>query len=169
MSETRETLQFIPIKKPDAGSLIGVHYLMSFIKCPRKWFRQYYQPLPDEETGEPVNVGIEPIETAPALLTGGIFHHALEEYYRSGIRDGEDTGEYQLDAALAGMNASWAARKDSFVTEEAADLELGVVQAMLIAYYDRYGPKSAAPDFPEIQVLCDASGNPYIEREWVTP
>jgi len=40
---------------------------------------------------------------------------------------------------------------------------------MLIAYYDRFGPDSASPDFPKISVLCDSEGVPYIEREWLTP
>ena len=164
-----QTPQFIPVKKPDAGTQIGVHYVAEFIKCPRKWFRRYYQPLPDETTGELINVGIEPRDTAPALLTGGIFHTALEEYYRSGIVDGEDTGKYDLDRTLAAMETSCAARKDSYYSEEDADAEREMIQTMLIAYWERFGPTSSNPDYPKIKVLCDTEGLPYIEREWITP
>jgi len=164
-----ESPQFIPIKKSDAGSLIGIHYINEFIKCPRRWFRKYFQPLPDEDTGKLVNVGIEPQETAPALLAGGFFHTALEAYYNSGIVDGEDTGNYNLDATLAAMEEGWQKRKDSYHAEEDADNDHDMIQRMLIAYYDRFGPQSANPDYPKIKVLCDPEGKPYIEREWLTP
>lgn len=168
MSETEEQ-KFLPKKKPDAGSLVGVHYMMEFIKCPRKWFYRYYQPVTEEESGEQVHTGIEPQDTAHPLLTGGVFHTALEGYYASGIRDGEDTGEYQLEQALSEMKTAWNSRKDFYYTEEAAEKELDMVQNMIIAYYDRFGPKSPNPDYPKIKVLCDTNGEPYIEREFATP
>lgn len=165
---TSPSPQFIPQKKPDAGSLIGASYLTEFEKCPRRWFRKYYNPVVQPETGELVHTGIEPLETAPPLLTGGVFHAALESYYLSGIRDGDDTGEYNLEAAMAGLDKSFTARRDSYLNEEIADTERTTVQEMVIAYYDRFGPKSPNPDYPKIKVICDGNGQPYVEREWVT-
>ena len=168
MTSPDPTPQFIPQKKPDAGSLIGVHYIMEFKKCPRKWFYRYYQPVVEEETGQLVHTGVEPKQTASALLTGGVFHQALEGYYRSGVRDGADTGEYSLEAALGEMDKAYANRKGSYESEDAADAERAMVQSMLIAYFERFGPNSPRPDYPVIKVLCDEQGEPYIEREWAT-
>jgi hypothetical protein len=49
---------------------------------------------------------------------------------------------------------------------ETADKDWQLLEPMLRAYHDRYGPRSQTPDWPEIRVAHDANGEPIIEREF---
>lgn len=162
------TQTYLPIKKENAGSLVGVSYMGEYIKCPRKWFYRYYQPTSTED-GTAVNTGIEPHGTAPALITGSLFHDALAAWYASGCIDGEDTGAYDLEAAIAELDKSWTARHSQYRDETAADEDKNMIKEMLISYADHFGPEGSAPDYPGMKIYCDALGEPVIEREYATP
>ena len=163
-----KTLNYLPIKKENAGSLIGVSYIGEYIKCPRRWFYRYYQPTTNDE-GVTGNTGIEPHGTAPALITGSLFHNALAAWYESGCVDGHDTGNYILDVALDVLNADWEKRADEYYDTTTAEEDLAMIKEMLIAYTDVYGPTGTNPDYPKIKIVCDQDGKPLIEREYATP
>lgn len=165
---TDPVLSFKPIVKPDAGSQIGISYMKEFVKCPRRWFFKYAMET-EQDDGSVAPTGIELKGTAVPLISGSNFHAGMESYYRSGCRDGADTGEYKLDAAIAGFEESFNRRKRDYVSADVATEDYDMVKTMLVAYSDRYGPTSSSPDYPNIEVLCDQdTGEPMVEREFTT-
>lgn len=159
------TPQFIPQTEPTGGTAVGNSYLTTFAACPRDWFNLFCRPVQDE-AGQPLGVGIRTTTTGIPLLVGSICHDGLEGWYRSGIRDGEDTGERSIDAALAAVDQSHQTRYREFQGAEEADQVLDVSRHLMRAYHDRYGPESSGSEYPTWKVLCDAQGEPLVEREW---
>jgi len=163
------TTQFLPYIKPDAGSQIGVSYIGEFIKCPRKWYNKYAR-LTRNSDGSVSATGIEVHQTASPLISGSLFHHALENYYKSGCLSGEDTGAYSLEFALSKLEDEFNLRKSQYETEDAAESEYAMVRSMILSYDERYGPNGGDPDYPAIKILCDQdTGEPYLERNFATP
>lgn len=168
-STTAHKIAFQPIRKPDAGSLIGVSYLSTFVRCPRKWYWKYAHPT-EQPDGSIAPTGIEPPEVDKNLLLGGEFHKAIEVYYLSGCRDGQDTGAYDIDAAIATLEESHSKNFNKYQdTDEESD-SLRMAKDMLYSYHEAFGPNSPAPDFPHMRIACDTeTGEPLIEKEFITP
>ena len=103
---------FIPQVEPTGGTSLGNSYLTTWVRCPRDWFNQYYRPTLDAE-GQ-LWRGLAPRFTKPPFLTGRIFHDALAAWYTSGCRDGDDTGERSIDAALAEGERVWKAAQPEY-------------------------------------------------------
>jgi hypothetical protein len=110
-------------------------------------------------------VGIEPNFRKPSLSFGSIVHRGLEHLYLSGCRDGEDTGEYLIEPALEAARLEHLKIRGRYESDDQAEEDWLSIQAMLRAYYDRFGPKSPSPDWPNIRVIHDDQGKPIIERE----
>ena len=152
-------MRFIPEIVPDGGSPVGNSYLSTFTTCPRRWANLYYRQF---EGGR----GLRPQYQSEHLTKGSTFHEGIAALYGSGCKDGEDTGEWDLDLSLAQMELVHIAALTKYASEEKAEEDWLLLQSMLINYYDQFSLKGATPDFPTIQVLHDGEGNPLIEREF---
>jgi hypothetical protein len=156
--------RFIPARQLHGGTPAGTSYLNGFIGCRRRHFNLFVRPFSwdDGREGE----GIAPRSTAPDLLKGSTFHEGLAAWYLSGCRDGADTGEYDVERAVAVAENHHAARLHEWEdTSEAADAIRQIVE-MLRSYHDWYGPGGRRPDYPTIQVMHNGEGEPLIEREF---
>jgi hypothetical protein len=89
-------------------------------------------------------------------------------WYASGCRDGEDTGEYSLDAALAAGEAARDGEEgQEYESREIASTEWDMLEKMMVSYHDTFGPGGPHQDYPAVKVLCDEEGEPLVERAWV--
>jgi hypothetical protein len=157
-------VKFVPKSSMGSGGTrFGNSYLNLWANCPRKWFNSHYRPV--ELDGE-VYRGIAPRWTSENLLRGSLFHEGLAEWYRSGVRDGEDTGERDVDRALAVIQKHAHDRSAEWPDEGARDVEVSNTQILLRRYHDHFALGGAQPEFPQVRVACDGSGQPLIEREW---
>lgn len=162
---------FEPIHLAGGGSRIGNSYLSEFEVCPRRWFYLYGFPTGLREDGrladpsQPVNhIGLS-TEKGLALHAGTAFHEAVEVWMRSGCRDGEDTGEYQLEPALAAISTVFARVRDP-IDPLQLRAEHDSMQALFTGYHETFGPGGQLQDWPNIRVACDDSGEPMLEREY---
>jgi len=159
------TSRFIPARSLNGGTPIGSGYLRAYHECPYKFFNTYLRPVGDLEDGAQL-VGIQPRFKARALGLGSLFHSFMEHLYLSGCRDGEDTGEWDVDRAIEGTKETKRAIQDAY--QDAAEWEDDYETSILLGrcYIDRYGPHGLAPDWPRFQVAFDGNGVPLIERQF---
>ncbi len=154
---------FLPDVVPHGGTVVGGSYLTLYVSCPRKWYFQFKYP---SDGGR----GIVPIHTDANLIKGSVFHEGMAAWLISGCRDGEDTGEYNLDAALAVAQTNHQARLREWSDQSDATTAWALVQEMLVRYHEWYGPGGRKPDFPDMKVLCDEkTGIPLVEQEVTIP
>ena len=154
-------LRSIPARKA-GGSPFGWHFLSHWKACETFWFNTYLRPHPKG------GVGVSSTKTGAALLIGGACHRGLEAWYRSGWRDGEDTGEYSLDTMIEAGTQELTDRKDEFSEEKGQhfDEALVLVTSLLEKYHYHMGPGGIDQDFPSYKVAGDDQGEPLIEREF---
>ena len=159
---------FIPKQAPNGASPVGNSYTAAFANCPKLWFNTYLRPVPTRKPdGTPAEAqGIAPLGTALPLVEGDIFHTGLEAWYLSGCRDGADTGEYNTEVGLEAAYSKWSARKRDYEPEQDDDESIANMRTILLNYFERYGPASPSPDFPDIMVAHDGDGQPLVEREF---
>jgi hypothetical protein len=159
---------FIPDLEPNGASPVGNSYSSLYANCPKKFFNTFLRPVEyvDGEGNLVVARGIKTRQTKLPFLSGSIFHEGLAAWYISGCRDGEDTGQYNLEAALAAAEVHFNARKHEYSDQEIATADWAMNKQMLVSYVDRYGPESSVPDYPDIRVVCDGEGKPLVEREF---
>jgi hypothetical protein len=153
-------LRFIPDATEKGGSLIGNSYLSLIATCPLKWFNAYARPCEGQR-------GIRARFRSEHLIKGGIFHEAIAELYLSGCRDGEDTGEWDIERAKAKLDEECLKATDEYPNEAKLEEDRLMMTAMLTNYYAKYGPGGPAQDYPVVvKVLHDEEGEPLIEREF---
>lgn len=146
------------------GTEFGWSYISNYKACPMRWFNRYHRP--NKEGG----LGVAPMKTASPLLIGSGTHEGLAAWYRSGWRDGEDTGHRNLDRALDAAEAHFATRRDEFEDESAYDDGLAMVRKLLTGYHDWYGEGGPEQEYPHYKVLGDPeTGEPLIEVEFRVP
>jgi hypothetical protein len=156
--------KFEPVVDPEqGGTSLGNSYLNAWVRCPRYWYNNYYRKF-DSPTH--VGQGIEPIQVGEPLLTGTLFHEGLDGYYKSGWRDGEDTGEYRLAAGINQAQAQWRSQKNRYGDDTRADQDIMRVESMLADYHGVYGPKGTSCDYPGIRICGDSNGNPLLEQDF---
>jgi hypothetical protein len=152
-------VRFIPEATAKGGSLVGNSYVAKFAQCPRDWFNAYYRPFEGSK-------GIRSRFTSEHLIKGRVFHEGIAALYKSGCRDGEDTGEWDLDLAVSVLELEHTAASVEYESEEKAEEDLLLVRGMLINYHDEFGPNGNQPDYPLIRVMHDGNGEPLVEREF---
>lgn len=160
---------FLPTPSPDGGSRIGNSYLSTFAECPKRWFNVFLRPMEwkTEDGTSMVSEGVAPKHTDPNLSKGRVFHEGMAAWLASGVKDGEDTGQYDLEVALAAVDKAAAACRPEYSDPAQADEDHTTMRALIISYHEAYGPGAAAHDFPEIKVCADPEGHPLVEREFV--
>ena len=162
-------MKYVPLQTIDGGTAVGNSYISTAARCWRKFFNTYWLPTVDA-AGQVQAHGVEPIKKGKGLVTGSIFHKGMEVYYRSGCRDGSDTGEYRLDKAIAAIEAAFGEQRELYENAELAEGELVNLKTMMLQYDEEVGPNGKAPDYPSMQVVCnDLTGEPMIETDWVIP
>ena len=166
--------RFVPDVGPTGGTALGNSYLSTWANCPREWFNLYYRPIIgyDENDKEVIRRGIQLPTTATPLINGRIFHEAIGEWYNSGVRDGDDTGERSVEKAIDMARTHWtraAGMNEYGGGAEESEESWRLLEQMIRDYHNDFGPDSMEPEFPEIRVVCDDQGQPLIEREWVAP
>jgi hypothetical protein len=153
-------VKFIPDETPKGGSLIGNSYISTFAVCPLKWFNTYARPCEGKR-------GIRARFRSEHLIKGGIFHEAIAELYLSGCADGEDTGIWDLDRAIAKLEEECLRATDEYPDEQKLEDDKLMMTSMMTNYFAKYGPGGPGQDFPnEVKVLHDEKGEPLIEREF---
>lgn len=166
---------FLPKPREFDGTPTGNSYLSLWLRCRRKWFAKYLWPWADGAAGLEVppaslRLGKRGLQGPGAnLMVGSALHAFKEHWYRSGIRDGEDTGEYSLDAGLAALDAYLAQRAQEFEGVEAIDWVRANVGEWMIAFHRFYGPGGHTPLFPGEKILCLEDGTPAIEVQFSVP
>jgi len=166
---------FIPIPKPHDGSPTGNSYLSLWLACRRKWFARYVWPHPGGEAGlatphRNIRLGKRGLEGPGAnLILGSMLHTYKEMWYRSGIKDGEDTGQYDHEFALEALQSYTVLRSQEFETPEAEAWALTAVKSWGEAFHRFFGPEGHTPLFPEERILCLEDGRPAIELELAVP
>ena len=160
------TARFIPsLPAPLGGNTVSHSYLSEWVGCRRKWFYRYLMPAPDLlAQGITELLGIAPRHTRPTLIKGSTFHVLMEWLLRSGCKDGEDTGQWDLERALSAAEASHLLRKPEYSEEERWAEDWVAIREMGLQYYETYGPGGKAPDYPNLKVVCDGNGEPVVER-----
>lgn len=159
---------FLPKPTQNSGTLLGNSYLSLWASCPRKWFYQYLYPH-CELGGEVVGRGLVPMDTAPALLRGSLWHNVMEHWLRSGVRDGVDTGERSMDQALQIAEGLQADRSQEYPDSRSREDDIESARAFFTQFDERFGPTGSSSLFPDVQVVCDETGEPYVEREFTYP
>lgn len=154
--------QFIPDTKPGSGGTrFGHHYLKTFEDCPQLFFNQYVRPI--ERDGVKYR-GISAKKTARPLLSGGLFHEGLAAWYLSGCRDGEDTGERDIEAALEVAKGFWEKIQGEYEGgPDGAEEDWIEISALLRQYHDHHGPDGAS-EYPDLRIAHDGAGVPLVER-----
>jgi len=160
-----ETLRFIPATSLEGGTPVGSSYLKTYATCPYMFFNQYIRPVGETEDARELT-GIRPRWQSRALHLGTMNHAFLEHLYLSGCRDGEDTGEWDIDRAVDGLEL--AANEVRSEYQELTEWKEDLLQAKMLGFYymDEYGPKSPNRDWPRFQVAFDGLGRPLIERQF---
>ncbi|KKK50974.1 hypothetical protein LCGC14_3119650, partial [marine sediment metagenome] len=91
-------------------------------------------------------------------------HEGLEEWYQSRCRDGEDTGEANIERALEAANTYWGQRAGELEDPDLLKPAMDETSLILRRYHDWYGPGGKTPEYPQLKVLFDDAGEPMIER-----
>ena len=147
------------------GSRMGVHYLSEFVQCPMRWFLRYAYPAgPNSEL-----TGLTTHHTSPPLLTGTAYHAGVEELYRSGWRDGADTGEWDLERAVAKVEAEFTARESEWADTDKMVAERQDTIAMIHRYRNHFGKGGKAPEQGHLELLATPDGEPALEVEYEIP
>lgn len=154
---------FLPLPKQHSGSPTGNSYLSLWTKCKRKWFYEYLWPHSDG------SVGLAPTTTKAPLLLGSMLHAGKEVWFTSGVRDGEDTGHYDLEAALAAVDALVGQRAREWADDATKAEHLAMVRQWLVDWHRHFGPEGYTPLWPETKVLCLEDGRPAAELEITVP
>ncbi len=139
---------------PRGGSRIGWSALSQFQEC--EWSYFLSNILPHPKGGFGISQG-----DARALWIGAMFHSAMQAWFLSA----PETGQYSMDAALAGLEA--AVREDGLRerdSDKAAEWESDVSQ-LFRRYALECGPAGPDPDRDRFRVAFDADG-PLVEREF---
>lgn len=161
-------VRFVPrATATSTGTRFGTSFLNSWARCPRQWFNAHYRPCQDE-TGATYR-GLAPRITSQDLLRGSIFHEMLAEWYRSGIRNGEDTGERDVELAIKVGRVAASSRASEYEDAYAEQKLSDEAEILMRRYHDWYGPEAPQCEYPQIRVVCDGLGQPLIEREWEFP
>ena len=135
-------------------------FLKDWSDCQTRWFHRNLHLHPDESDG----IGLESRYTNSNLLVGSLVHTGLENWYFSGWRDGEDSGEYSLEAAIEGARAHLKDREEEWDDPAKRDSDWSLTEHLLFLYHEHYGPNGTVPDYPRYRVLPDNEGRPFIER-----
>jgi hypothetical protein len=165
---------FIPKPTPHGGSPVGNSYLSLWHRCRRKWFLQHLYPHEDA-TGLRSQAGtlrvIKNRLSGPGanLMLGSLLHEFREAWYRSGFKDGEDTGAYDVDAGLTAIKTYLLKRQDEFVDAEASAFALAKVADWGLRFHEHFGPGGHTPLWPTERVLALEDGTPAIELELALP
>lgn len=159
------TKRFIPPKSLEGGTPIGSSYLRAYVACPYMFFNQYLRPEGETEDNHQL-VGIQPRFKARALSLGSMNHGFMEYLYRSGCKDRVDTGQWNIEEAIAGTETVKTTVANFY--EDPHELETDFQSAIMLGryYVDRYGPDGLTPDWPRFQVAFDGDGQPLIERQF---
>ena len=165
------------------GSPLGIHFLSDYSDCPTKWYWRnlalWPGVIPPTDPSSPISadpltveqgnargfpppeglpIGIESAGFAPALDTGSRVHAGLAAWYLSGCRDGEDSRERSVSAALD------AARLDPLISgdepTEAIAESLALTDKLLTGYAEFW------KDEPVFVAHDPISGEPLVEREF---
>lgn len=169
----------VPLPTKHDGSPVGNSYISLWYRCRRKWFAKYWWPWPDGKTGLGLPGGLIRlgrrglIGPGANLMLGSMLHAFKEAWYLSGVRDGEDTGQYNLEAALEHLNTYTTARQGEFAPDtgegSAFDWALAEVKKWCELFHTYYGPDGYTPLFPEEKVLCLEDGRPAVELQFEIP
>ncbi len=145
------------------ASARGAHYLADWRTCPIKAFFRHLAPHPDNPEGR----GLESMRTGKELLIGWGVHEGLAEWYRSRCKDGEDTGEPNLDAAVAMIEKQLASRMAEFHDDEYQP-SVDLCRSLLFQYHEHWGPGGKYDETKgDLIVVVDENGEPMVEREFV--
>ncbi len=157
--------RFVPATSLEGGTPIGSSYLGSYVRCPYLFFNQYIRPVGDLEDGREL-VGIQPRFRSAALSSGSMFHSFMEHLYLSGCKSGEDTGEWNIDLAISGMEVCREEVRTNYKESIDCDNDFDAMTMLGRYYVDRYGKQGMIPDWPRFQVAFDGEGEPLIERQF---
>ena len=159
-----DTTIYEPVVDPEkGGTSLGNSYLSTWSRCPRKWYNTYARKV---ESSTYEGVGIEEFTIGLPLLTGTLFHEALDRYYRSGIQGGEDTGNYDLSTAMNAIQNQWDSQRKKYASATQADEDKTRVEDMIRQYHDLKGPGSSQCDYPELKIAVDGDGQALIEQDY---
>lgn len=137
----------------------GWSFLSRYRRCPLSWWNSNLRPHDD---GTPAGKrGVVPAFTGEALGVGSMFHRGIQDYLLSGWED----GKYDVNAGIEGVHKEYAERLEEWEPEK-KDKMLKTTIDLMDGYDAWWGPNGRYPDWPELQILADAEGNPLIEAEF---
>lgn len=163
--DDRDRRQFIPEPVEGGGTRCGSTYIALADRCWRKWFNSHYRPLYDP-AGNLLGRGLQRRTTALPLLSGRLLHEGLAAWYLSGCRNGEDTGERDIERAVTTLAAHALRAEHEYESPDACAADASRLEVTLRSYHDWYGPGGRLQEWPELRVAFDAEGQPVVEREY---
>lgn len=168
VDERAQALQLIPSIK-EGASRFGIHFIGSWVSCPRKAALELLMPHPEG------GVGLAPNFTKRPLGVGWTYHEGIAAWYQSRCVDrstgslmGDDCGQPSLEYALNHIDVAAASRKAEWEDEEEWAADVALCKELVTRYDQWYGPRGVDPEWPNVRVFVDASG-PWIERTIEVP
>jgi len=156
------------VTKPERESDVtsaGSHYLKDWSGCDAKGAYAHFYPHPKMDASLD-QFGLQPLYVGEALVQGSAIHNGLEEWYHSRIKDGEDTGEANIDRALEASDATWSQRGQQMIDQDLIAPKRAETHLVLRRYHDYYGQGGALQEYPNTKVYCDDKGEPWIEKQF---
>ena len=127
--------------------------------CRQEWFLSYLAPHPDVED----STGLTVQYTSSPLATGSHFHAGMAAYLNSGWKDGEDTGQRDIGAAIDHIEKVGREGASEMESPEEAEQAVEVAKKVLFKFDE------LAPQYEDIRVVGDGKGNPVLERGFEIP
>lgn len=143
------------------GARLSTSMLSTWARCRAEWFFTYLAPHPEVEG----SAGFV-TSTNTAATLGTAVHKGLEVYRISGLRDGVDVGEYDLDPAIATMRSVLEEAAESLDYPMEAEELIVTGERLLRAYHVE------RPGHPQLDwrlLTHPETGEPLVEHEYAIP
>ena len=156
-------LTTLPYDPEKGGSRFGWHFLAEYKTCPMKWFNRYLRAHPSGD-----GWGCAPRTVGDPLELGTFFHRAIQRWYESAPL----TGEYDLEAAIDGIDVHAASVRHLLGEERTGKLAAAALNLMM-RHHEYCGPGGVLPEWPTWRPVCmrdtDGTVRPVVERTFEVP
>ena len=152
---------YVPSDVHLGGQRTSASQLKRITTCWQLHFLSDMAPHPEIEG----STGLAAHTVSLPLLTGIGTHAGLHQYFLSGWRDGEDSGERDVMKAITYAEEIITQRRSEAPTPEDFQKALDQTQYCLT----KFDEQMAASGLGQYKVVADGNGEPVLEREFQVP